>query len=244
MLYRNLVDSNYYENVQTYLYATAEKITLPTGLSMEVLRDTIDIYEVHRDVNGYLEAGYRGVTYEVDTTLIESKLERNIVNYLMQEGITPDQEQNNNIDIYVKSIAAEYRDSIEMPLMNFLISGKDLYDKIFWIGIVVCIVVIAIILSLINRMNEWFHRTLRYATYSTTAAALMTALLPGLSLYSGFYKRMQLSPQYFYNFVIVYISNIFHTFLQFSMCLAIISVILMITIKSIKLNLMTNSIER
>jgi hypothetical protein len=232
--YRNLVSSNYYENIRTDFYTTAEKLTIPTGLSLEVLRNTAELYEIHRDVNRYLEEELGNAVYEVDTTFIENKLKRNIINYLMQEGITPNKEQTNNIDLYVKSIASEYKELVEMPFLKFLLSGKDLFDKIFWIGIVVCIVAITIIIILIKRMNEWPHRNLRYATYSTTAAALMTALVPGLSLYSEFYKRMQLTPQYFYNFAVVYITNILHTFLQFSLCLAITSIVFLITIKKMK----------
>jgi hypothetical protein len=199
-----------------------------------VLRNTTELYEIHREVNQYLEAGLGNRIYEVNTTFIENKLERNIRNYLRQEGITPNKEQNNNIDLYVKSIASEYKDLVEIPFLKFLLSGKDLFDKIFWIGIAVCIIVITTIIILIKKMNEWTHRTLRYATYSTITAAFMTALVPGLSLYSAFYKRMQLTPQYVYHFAVVYITNIFQTFLQFSLCLAITSIVLLIAVKKMK----------
>jgi len=235
--YQNLLSSKYYENILSDIYEKAEVITLPTGLSIDVLNNTIELYEVHRDVNGYLEAGFRGEAYEADTRKLESGLEQNIDQFLETEGITADLEQRKNIELYVNSIVDEYKNSIKIPLLNFLISIRDFYEKIYFTGIIICIAVIIIIIRMITGMNEWLHRTIRYVTYSTTAAAFMVAIAPLVALCTGFYKRIQLAPQYFYNLAMIFITNIFHTFLLFSLMLIAISITLMIAIRNIKCNL-------
>jgi len=239
--YRNLLSSKYYENIQSDIYAKAEAITLPTGLSLEVLDNTIELYKIHQDVNGYMEAGFRGEAYEANTMLMESKLEQNIDQYLRLEEITPDKDQRENAAYYVESISDEYRKAIKIPLLNFLISERDLYNKIYPIGIATCIVVIIFIVSMLIKMNKLVHRTLRYVTYSTTAATFMIAIAPALALYSEFYKRIQLYPLYYYNFAMIFITNIFNTLIHFSIWLAVVSIVLMITIKSMKIKLINKA---
>jgi hypothetical protein len=235
--YKNLLSSKYYENVLSDLYEKAEAITLPTGLSIEVLKDTIELYEVHRDVNGYLEAGFRGEAFEADTSKLESDLKQNIDQYLKSEGIMADLEQRKNIELYVTSIATEYKKSIEIPLLDFLVSLREFYKKIYYTGIVICTAVIATIIRMMTKMNGWLHRTIRYLTYSTTAAAFMVALAPFVALCNGFYRRIQLSPRSLYDFTVIFVTNIFHTFLLFGLVLATISIVLMITVKGIKYSL-------
>lgn len=235
--YRNLLSSLYYQNVLSEIYKSAESITIPTGLSIEVLDNTIESYEVHQDINDQIDAGIKGEAYHTDTSLLESRLEKNINDYLTREGIQPDQEQKKNIGLYITSIANEYIDIIKIPLFNSLISTRKTYHKIFSIGLTICILIIIITLSMLLKMNRWVHRALRYMTYSTTAAAFMIATIPGILLYSGIYQRIQLSPHYFYNFAMTFITNTLKMMLHYSICLAAISVFLMIIIKIMKIKL-------
>jgi hypothetical protein len=56
-------------------------------------------------------------------------------------------------------------------------------------------------------------------------------------LQSGFYRRIHLAPEYFYNFAMTYLSNIFKTFVKFGISWGIVSVMLMLMIKIIKSNM-------
>lgn len=239
--YHNLVLSNYYENIQADIYAKAEDITLPTGLSLEVLEGTADLTLIQQDVNAYIEASFRGEVHTADTGLMENKLEQNIDQYLKSVDIQPDQEQKRNIADYVTTISAEYREATQMPLLNYLISARDIYRTIFPIGIITCILIAVITIGMIIKMNAnaRLTLTLRYVVFSTIAAALMLGIAPTTALFSGFYKRIQLSPHYYYNFAMIFITNIFHTLLLFSMGLVLASIAIMIAMRS-KLKLISN----
>jgi hypothetical protein len=238
--YHNLVSSKYYENIQADINAKAEDITLPTGLSLEVLKGTTDLSIIEQDINAYIEASFRGEVYVADTGLMENKLEQNIDQYLRSVGIKPDQEQKNNIADYVTTIAEEYKDATQMPLLNYLISARDIYRTIFPIGIVTCIVIAGIIIVMLIKMNARLPITLQYVVFSTIAAALMLAIAPAAALLSGFYKRIQLSPQYYYNFAVIFITNILHALLLFSLSLAAVSIVIIITMRKRKLKIIMN----
>lgn len=232
--YDNMASNDYYNYVQSDIHDNAEAITLPTGLPLEVLKDTIDLYEVHQAVNGYIDAGFTGDTYTADTKALVKRLEENIRASLTDAGITPDQEQEENIGLYLQSIADEYTKKVQMPLLSYFMKARNIYNRVFPYGIAGCLIIILITLFLIIKTNRWFHRSLRFITYSTLSAALMTAVVPAVILHSGFYKRVNLSPQYFYNFAMTYITNLFKTFLYFSLSWFILSVLLLIGIQIIK----------
>lgn len=234
-LYRNLISSAYYQNVLSEIYEKAESITLTTGLSVEVLNNSMVLDEVKNDINNYIKVGFRGETYEPDTTLIEKRLRENINDYLAQERIEPNQEQKKNIKLYVSSVTEEYTNFIKIPLFNFFITAKENYSNIYIIGLASFIITIIIVVSMLLIMNQWIHRALRYMAYSTTAAAFMIATAPAALLYTGLYKKLQLSPQYFYDFAMTFLTDIFRTMIYCSFCLAVISIILLVKIRFIKI---------
>lgn len=232
--YKNLLSSEYYTYLQSDIYKEVEAITLPTGLSFEVSRDTIHLYKVHQDVNGFIDASFRGEVYDVDTSQMENKLEQNVRDFLAAETISSNDEQEEGIQYYIQSIVEAYNHKIKSPFFQFYLAVKERFHNIYRIAITVTILLLIVILLLIIKMNHWLHRSLRYVTYSVTAAGLMTAIAPAYILYSGFYKRINLSTQYLYQFVTTYITDIFQMFLCIGFCLLAVAIILMIKIKSMK----------
>lgn len=236
--YQNMTSNDYYNSVQSLIYENAEALTLPTGLPVEVLEEAIDIYSVHKDVNGYLDAAYTGDKYKTDTSTISFKLDQNIRDYFEKEQITPTEEQEHNIASYIESITDEYTKSVQMPLLNYFIQVKNIFNKIFIIGLITFLLIIAIISFSIIKMHHWLHRGIRYLVYGTLSSALMVTIFPAVILTSGFYKKVNLSPQYFYNFAMSYITNLFQSLIYSGISLGILSVILIIVIHILKDNLL------
>ena len=236
-IYDDLSASNYYENVQAGIYDKAEAITLPTGLALDVLKDTVALDAVERDVKGYVRASFQGKTYQADTTGLRSKLEQNVNGYLMSVGIQPDKDQKANIVTYLQLVTDEYNNSIKIPLLDYLISARNVYQKILYVGIFICSAVMGVIVFLMLSMNGWRQGTLEYLTYSTLATAMMLAAAPAFVLLSGFYRRLRLSPEYFYQFTMTYITRLFEVLLYTGLYFGVISIILMLNVKSTKLKL-------
>lgn len=231
---KNMSANHYYDFVKNDIYNEAETITLPTGLPNEVLNNVFTSFKISQDVSKYIDASLNGKLYTPDTAGISKELRMNIMNYLKKEGMQVSQEQQSNIDSYIASIEKMYMDTVKMPLISVFAKARGFYQKIFPIGLAVCALLIIICITMIIHLHLWIHRALRAITYSTLATGLMTSILPLYILNLGFYKRINLSPEYFYNFFTDYITNIFQAFVYFSVAWIVISVIIMTSIKMIK----------
>lgn len=234
--YKNMSANNYYGYVKVDINNEAESTTIPIGLPADVLKNVFTSFKISQDVNGYIDAVFSGKEYTADTTEITKNLNNNIQNYFKKQGIKLTQEQENNIQPYTASIEKIYLDTVKMPLLSAFVKARTFYQKIFPIGVTACIIFTLICLFLIIRLHQWLHRALRYITYSTIAAGLMTGILPLLILNSGFYKKVNLSPQYFYNFYTDYVTSIFTSYLYFSVFWLVLSAILFAIINIIKNN--------
>jgi hypothetical protein len=63
---------------------------------------------------------------------------------------------------------------------------------------------------------------------------LMVGIVPWYIMNSGFYKRIHLSPEYFYNFFVDYVTNILMSFIYFSIVWLVISIVMACGVKMIK----------
>lgn len=228
----------YYNKVMDHFNENAWDITIPMGLPQEVLDDVANIKKVSRDVKGSLTAGLDGTDYTVDTSDLEAKLDQNVRTYFNQEGTDLNAEQEKVLSEYKATISAEYLSSVQIPLIKYFGYAKNLYKKVMFAGIPVCIILIVGAVTLLVKLRTWKHRSLRYITYSTLGTVLMTAGIPAALLISGIYKKVQLSPEYFYQFVMSYLKGGLMMFLYFALVWAIISVLFMFLIKKMRFKLM------
>lgn len=217
----------YYGKVMNHFNEDAWDITIPMGLPREVLKDISDIIKVTRDVNGTLTAGLDGTDYRVDTSGLERKLDENVRSYMKESHKELDTNQEKVLSEYKKNIAAKYVSNVQIPLVKYIGSFKELFKKVMVMGIPVCIILIVCAAALLVAVRRWKHRGLRYIAYGTLGTVLMTAALPGAILMSGIYKRIQLSPEYFYQFITSYVKGGLMVFLYFSAAWLALSVLIL-----------------
>lgn len=217
----------YYSKVMNHFNEEAWDITIPMGLPREVLKDISDIMKVTRDVKGNLTAGLDGTAYRVDTSDLEKKLDENVRAYMKESHKGLDANQEKVLSEYKKNVAAKYVSSMQIPVVKYLGSFKELFKKVMVAGIPICMILIICAAALLMAVRRWKHRGLRYITYGTLGTVLMTAALPGAILISGIYKRIQLSPEYFYQFITSYVKDGLMVFLYFSAAWLVLSVLIL-----------------
>lgn len=231
----------YYSKVMNHFNEEAWDVTIPMGLPQEVLKDISDIIKVTRDVNGNLTAGLDGTDYKVDTSGLEKKLDENVRAYMKKSHKELDADQEKVLSEYKKNIAAKYVSSVQVPLVKYLGSFKELFKKAMVVGIPVCLILMICAAALLVAVRRWKHRGLRYITYGTLGTVLMTAALPAAILVSGIYKRIQLSPEYFYQFITAYVKGGLMLFLYFSAAWLILSGFILCLIYKMRKKLIRNS---
>lgn len=223
---KNMSANKYYDHVKEDIYDEAEAITIPTGLPDEVLTDIITTDKISQDVNGYINASFNEKIYRPDTKDITRKLRRNIETFLQKEGIDATKEQNRNINTYIASVEEIYIDTVKVPFLSLFEKARIIYNKIFLIGLAGGLLFSMICIYMIIKLHRWIHKAFRFIVYSTIATGLMTGILPTYIITSGFYKKINLSPEYFYNFIVDYITNILKAFIYFSTVWLVISLLI------------------
>lgn len=232
--YDNMSKNNYYDYVLDDIMLETESITLPIGLPINVLDDVFSSYQIGQDVNAYIDASFDDLIFVPDTSKIEKLLEKNSRKALEDQGIIPNEEQENNLDNYIKAVVEIYKDKTKMPLLSVFDQAKDIYKEVFMIGIISVSVCMIIILLIIIKIHVWIHRAMRYISYSLISAGLMVGIVPGIILESGFYKKVHLSPEYFYNFVTDYVTNILKLFIYYGIAWILIAILVIAILESLK----------
>lgn len=238
----NKVD--YYNNVLEHFNEKIWDITIPLGLPQEVVEDVVEINQVSRDVKGSLTAGLDQTDYIADVSKLEEKLDENVRNHFASQGTALDENQEAVLKEYKDSVSKEYLKSVEIPLIKYFGNAKNLYEKVMIIGIPVCILLAIVATVLLIKLQKWRHRGLRHVVYSTLAAMLMSSIVPGIILVGGIYKKINLAPEYFYNFIIKYIQGGFFMFFLCAAVWLLISIVLLFMIKNMKNTLKRKSKNR
>lgn len=220
----NKVD--YYSRVTKNFEEKAWEITMPLGLPKEVLDGVADINKVSRDVKGDLSAGLDQSDYTVNTADLKETLAANVREHFQKENMELDENQEQVLTEYQTAIEAEYISNVGIPLIRYFGYAKSLYTKVMAAGIPVCIFLIVSAITLLVKLRQWKHRGVRYVSYGTLGSMLMTGGIPLVLLVTGAYKKLQMSPDYFYDFIMQYIKGGLSMFLYIALTWGLISLML------------------
>lgn len=198
--------SNYYQSIYATIQDNIESVLLPTGLDVTVIDDVITKEMVYIGARNTIEGAIKGKTVIQDTKGMENKLKANIKAYAEEHGIANGGEQQAGMNLLCEMISKEYRDNLEFPFMNYYVRYKALYLNIVQFAIPIIIVMAALVVVFLLRIQHYKHRGVRYIAYSTLASSIMISVLPAVLLAVGAYRRINVSPRYFYNFMVSYLA--------------------------------------
>ncbi len=231
-----VMKSNYAIELRETLYEESEAITLPIGLPVEVIEGIFDLEDIKTHLSMSLKATVNNKEYIPDTEDITTKLLENINAYLEREQLELSEEQEIYLQEYLDLIEEEYINNINliviekaMPYWNSFMS----YAGYAVMGMLVLAVIIIIVLF---KLYHWRHKPLRFITYSTLAAFLMSVILPTALYISRFYERISVTPKYFYIAMVYILDEFFKFAIILGSFWALISALLRGTIRICKKN--------
>ena len=217
----------YYNAIMDYTLDKSQSLAIPMGLQPEVFDNVFTLDETYAEGNTLLQANLNGNEYIPDTSKVVNRLVSNINLYLKQNSLTVTNEQQTNITTFANIVANEYFQSLSLPYIKYYTNLRNMVSKLVYVGIPVLLLLSAFAIFLLMKMQRWVHMSLRYIVYSTLAASLMTAILPVYLLITGSYKHLNITPEYFYNFMVHYITESLFTFIYISLLLFVISIMIM-----------------
>lgn len=226
----SLNKTSYYGAIVDYTVDKAEALAIPMGLKPEVFKDVFTLDETYAEGKTLIEANLNGREYTPNTSKMKERLISNINLYLKQQNLTTTTEQQANINTFANTVADEYSKNLTIPYIKYFTNLRNIFSKLVIVGIPVLLALSAFAVFLLIRLHSWLHRALRYIAYSTLATSLMTAIFPIFLLINGSYKRINITPEYFYNFIMNYITESILTFIYISLLLLAISIFLIAAI--------------
>lgn len=222
--------SGYCQNIVEYSEKSSAEAAIPMGLPESVFVDIFDVTETRTEAHNYITASVEGHDYQPDTSAAKERLINSIHAYVQESGAELTDETKANADKFADEIMTAYAKNIKIPFFNYFVMVKNAVMGLIYIAIPVLLILSVAAIVILIRMHKWLHRALRYISYSTIAVSLMTFILPAYLMADGIYKRISISPEYVYNFLVKYIDNSLSTFFVMSGVFAAISAVLIVAI--------------
>lgn len=212
IFFDSMEQSNYYENVYKSIKKDSIALGKPMMLTEDVFDDVFDVKEVKSDIQQYFRAQLNGTTYQVDTAGINNRLNSNIEQFAIKENIEIGEQQKSAIAGFVSQIENKYKSSINISYINYYTSLRSMYFKWFLKIVAVIAILVIIAVFIIIKDHKYVHRGIRYITYSTLSAAIMTGVVPLYLYVKGSYRRLGIKPVYYYNMLVRVVDKSILTF--------------------------------
>lgn len=205
-----IVDDEYYELTLKYIEEETNHYTLPTGIDPSVLDGVFDVEEVKQQASSVIAGALDGSGYKPNTKAVRDRLTKNVQKLFTSDNVKL--EEGNTaykiVDGYVNDIMAIYDDAIVMPGLDAVVQIRDVYGSYYPVALVCLVALAALMIILIMRLHHFAHRAMRYVAYATGGAALMGFVVPCILYFSGFYKGLNLRPEFFYHFGVSLVQHV------------------------------------
>ncbi len=198
----------YADMVYDELLDKCESIAIPNALSREVFDGVFSKEMVNSDCKAYLDAQLNSKICDVDTTKAKEKLVSNINKYVKKNNLTADGDQEEIVNGFADDIMEYYTDAIQVPYAGQVGNIFRMISKYFMYICPIMLVFSAAIIYVLFKFNtRKKNRVFRYMAYSVMSGAFSVLIIPICCYISGFYKRLQIYPEYVYRFIVKYIEN-------------------------------------
>lgn len=207
-LIKAFANSNYYNSVYNEMMGDCENEAIISGLSKEVFDGVFSLNDLTAYCNTYVSALMNNQTYTLDTSSMEQKLAENIKAYVAANNLEVDGDIDEVIQNFTSTVSAYYKSAVKLPYFDQVASMFRLFDKLLLYIIPAMLVFSIILITLIMRLNTFKkNRIFRYLSYSCLSSAISILILPVFCYITGFYKKLMISPEYVYHYVVSFIDN-------------------------------------
>ena len=175
----NLLDKeNYYGKIYDEILEEMDNDIMPSGFSIDIIKDTFTKDEVKKDIITFLDNVYQGKITTLDKTSLKIKIDENIRTYLTKSNLKiTDQEGVNN---FINDLVNDYQNEICLySYANGFINTFYHVYKIINILVIVSIILLFIII-IISKLFLKFN----YLSSSILASGLIILFLR-LFIYEG-----------------------------------------------------------
>jgi hypothetical protein len=181
---------DYYAKLTAEINDESTNFALGSNVPKEVLKNAFDTKSVKLNVSDYIKAIYTSnAKLELENKeVLKHKLLQKVESYVADKGINIQSEES--LNILADKIMIIYKGYVHPPiLINF---GQKVisFKKYLTVGLIVSgILFFLMIIFLFISLRGYFHRLLRFASYSFIAAGLMEMVIPAIILAKGVFAK-------------------------------------------------------
>ena len=231
---KSIKESNYVVGLHDYVLEEIEYFSTPMGIPSEVIEEvfTQEIFE--KDVKAYFNSKLKNEVVTLSGDELAENLETKVKEYLSSQNITMSKEQESVLTTYIEDIKTEYQSLLKMPFIDQFVKVQKLYAKLFYPLMLGLIIFSVVIIIFMKKLQRWTHCFYRYLSYSTLAAFMMSVIIPVSALVTQFYRKIVLTPKYFYDIIMTYLQNGFIVMLLCSIVWILVSAWLLLKVAKYK----------
>ncbi|MBQ3665659.1 MAG: hypothetical protein II919_06100 [Lachnospiraceae bacterium] len=222
-----LDEVKYYERLYNDFMDKCESIVIPDGLGPEVFDGVFSVEQLKSDGNAYLNAQLNSTVYKTNLDWYKEQITTNIKEYVDEKQLVADGDEDEIIEDIVENIMDYYIKMISIPYASTIGSIFRTISALFPYVFFSMLVFAMITIWIINKQNPHKkNRVFRYLAYATTSGAITTLIPPIYCLYTKFYTKIQVYPEYLYDFIVRYIENGIKIMLLIGMILFLASIVM------------------
>lgn len=231
-----ILDDKYYELTVDYVEKQTYNYSLPTGIDPAVLDGVFSVDEVKRDAGGFIAGALDGSGYKADTSATRDRLVKNVKALFDKDGVRIGEggSAEKIIEGYANDIMGMYEEALVIPGLDVIVQIRNFYVRYYPVALACFVAFAAIMVVLIMRLHHFVHRALRFVAYALGGAAVMGFVVPCMLLVSGFYKGLNLQPEFFYHFGVRLVMHVFNLCMLGSGVLLVLMIITMVVIRGMR----------
>ena len=220
---------NYHEGVYEQLRDSIGDTLLPTGLPHSIIDGAFTSDDVYADLNEYVASMFANYLPTLYRDSIAERLNDNIDYHLLEMGLSRAEVGDETIAEIVSAVIDNYNDYLRPPFLSYIARVRVVFSThlrlLIAMGFVATLITTGII-YLVSRRAK--HFAFRYFALSFGATALMMTAAPlALRIWGG-YRRVEISLEFVYNFVVRHIDRAIAAFLVVGAIFALLYLIFII----------------
>lgn len=231
---KSIKESNYVVGLHDYVLEEIEYFSTPMGIPSEVIEEVFTQKIFEKDVKAYFNSKLKNEVVTLSSDELAENLETKVKKYLSSQNITMSKEQESVLTTYIEDIKTEYQSLLKMPFIDQFVKVQKLYAKLFYPLMLGLIIFSVVIIIFMKKLQRWTHRFYRYLSYSTLATFMMSVIIPVSALVTQFYRKIALTPKYFYDIIMTYLQNGFIVMLLCSIVWILVSAWLLLQVAKYK----------
>lgn len=225
---KSLDDVNYYQGIADDLNDDFVHSAGAAGFEPEIYENYISEKEVKEISQTYIQNYFENKEATVDTKDMKVRLNEYLHDYVQKKNIKMEQGDEKRLAEYIHMNAQAYQKYLSFPFMQYLVMGFDMFDQVLPFVFIACLLIVFIAAFFLYKLKLKQKEVMFYISTICIASGLLVAGIPLVILIGKFVRRISLTPECYYLFMVRYFEGYLYNLLLCSGLLIVVGLLVMV----------------